>query len=140
MRLSLAVIVLMVISFVAGYWIEHRRAADAQRNAAAVSSELSNAKATIHLYQLQDQLLALSMQTASKNYGDAATLSTKFFDDLRQTATRTPQTDVKSELESVLDQRDAVTAALARGEPNAHELLVQLLDSFRQILTKLNPG
>jgi hypothetical protein len=134
MRRVLIVIVLMAISFAAGYLFERGRLAEAQAGFTTASAQLSAAQATIQLYQLQDQLLALTQEAGNKNYGDAATLSTRFFDDVRAEAARTNQPGVKSALESVLNQRDAVTTALAKGDPKAYILLQQLLGTFRQIL------
>lgn len=95
MRLVVIVIVLMALSFTGGYWLQHRRLVEAQRESTAMSGQLSNAEATIHLYELQDQLLTVVEDAGNKNYGDAAALSTKFFDDLRGTATHAIQPDLK---------------------------------------------
>jgi type II secretory pathway pseudopilin PulG len=140
LRRALIVILLMAISFGAGYLFERGRSKDAQAKFTAASAQLSAAQATIQLYQLQDQLLTLTQEAGNKNYGDAATLSTKFFDGLRVEADRTNQPNVKSTLESVLNQRDAVTTALAKGDPKANDLLLQLLATFRQILGKSAPA
>jgi type II secretory pathway pseudopilin PulG len=135
-RRVLIVIVLMALSFAGGYLVERGRSADAQAKLAAASTQLSMAQATIQLYQLQGQLLTLIQETGSNNYGDAAARSTKFFDDVRAESTRTTEPDVKSALESVLNQRDAVTTALAKGDPKTHDQLLQLLATFRQVLGK----
>jgi hypothetical protein len=138
MRLGIIVIVLMILAFLGGYWPQHSKLEEAEGRLAVSSAQLSNAESTVRLCQLQDQLLTLVQESANKNYGDAATLSTKFFNDLRAELMRTIQPDVKSALQSVLDQRDAITAGLAKGDPMVHDLLVQLLATFRQTLEKSN--
>jgi predicted negative regulator of RcsB-dependent stress response len=134
MRRILIVIVLMGLSFAGGYWWERAKWSAAEAKSQTLSAQVSQANATIGLYRLQDQLLTLVQDTGNKNYGDAATLSTKFFDNLSAELTQTTQPGLRSALESIQNQRDAVTAGLAKADPKVHDLLVQLLDSFRKIL------
>jgi hypothetical protein len=54
-----------------------------------------------------------------QNYGQARELSSRFFDDARAEATRTPEPSFKRALESALELRDAATAALAKADPEA---------------------
>ena len=126
-----AFVVIVVLAFIAGYWPQHTRLLETQAQLAETSGQLVNAESTNRLCQLQDELLALVQVTGEKNYADATALSTKFFDEVRAEAGRTTEPGLKSALESVLDQRDAVTAALAQGNPAAHDLLVQLQKTFR---------
>jgi hypothetical protein len=135
LRRIFVVIVLMALSLGGGYWYEHSRWAAAESKSEALSAQLAQDNGTIDLYRLQDQLLSLVQDTGNKNYGDAAALSTKFFDNLRAEASRSTQPEVASALLSIQNQRDAVTAGLAKADPKVHDLLVQLLDTFRQILS-----
>jgi predicted negative regulator of RcsB-dependent stress response len=134
MRRVLIVVVLMGLSFVGGYWWQHAKWSAAEVKSQTLSTQVSQANATIGLYRLQDELLTLVQETGNNNYGQAAALSTKFFDDLRVAIARTTQPDLQSALESIQNQRDAVTAGLAKADPKVHDLLVQLLDNFRKIL------
>lgn len=139
-RLGFIAFVLIVsLSFLAGYWPQHRRLAQRQRELSATSAKLSNAESTIHLCELQGQLVTLIQETGNKNYADASGLSTEFFDGLRSEADNAPPSALKSSLESVLSQRDAVTAALARSDPKAHDLLMQLLADLSQSITRNEP-
>jgi hypothetical protein len=129
--------VLIILAFGGGYWLEHSQYSAANSKAESASAQLASAEDTLDVYHLQDQVLTLVQDTTNKNYGDAATVSTKFFDDLSAEIGRTSDPGVKSALQPMLNQRDEVTAALAKGDPKAHDLFVQLLDSFRQVLAKL---
>jgi len=126
-----AFVLIVVLAFIAGYWPQHTKLLEAQAKLVEMSTQLANAESTNRLCQLQDQLLTLVQVTGDKNYADASALSTKFFDEVRSEARRTTDPALKSSLESVLNQRDAVTVALAQGDPAAHELLVQLQKTFR---------
>ena len=130
----LAVLIILGLAFLGGYWPQHNRLVQAQNENAELKQQLSKAKSTISLCQLQSQLVSLVRETASKNFADAAGLSTRFFDSLRQAADHTPASNLKSSLEAALNQRDAVTAALARGDPKSHDMLVQMLDDLSQSL------
>jgi hypothetical protein len=132
----LAFVMLLAVSFVAGYWPQHKKLLQAQGKLAETSARLSKAESIVHLCQLQAQLVILIQETENKNYADASGLSSKFFDGLRQEVANTPPSGLKSSLQSALSQRDAVTAALAKGDPKAHDLLEQILVDFSQNVIK----
>ncbi len=134
------VIVLMGASFGGGYWYEHAQYSAAEKRANALSAQLSEANATVALYHLQEELFTLVQDTANQNYGNAAALSTKFFDDVRAQIAQTRDPNIRSALQSIQDQRDAVTAGLAKADPKVHDLLAHLLDNFRTILAQAHSG
>ena len=132
----LAFVLIVVLAFVAGYWPQHEKLLQTQEEIAKTSAKLSKAESTVRLCQLQGQLVTLIQETNNKNYADASGLSTEFFNGLRQEIDNTPPSGLKSSLQSALNQRDPVTAALARGYPKAHDLLAQLLATLSQSITK----
>jgi hypothetical protein len=134
MRIAILFVVLMALSFGGGYWLEHQEFEAAQAQVKTTAAQLTDAENTLRFYRLQGQLLTLVDETGNKNYGDAAGLSTKFFNDLRDDASIAAPTNVKSALQTMLGQRDAVTADLAKGDPAAHDLLVQMSAELRQVL------
>lgn len=139
MRRVLIEIVLIIVAFAGGYWLEHNQWSAANAKAEAASAQLASAEGRLDLYHLQDQVLTLVQDTANKNYGDASSVSTTFFDNLATEIGRTSDPAVKSALQTMLNQRDAITAALAKGDPQARDLFAQLLISFRQTLAKAGP-
>jgi hypothetical protein len=134
MRIAILFVVLMALSFGGGYWLEHEKFEEAQAQVITTAAQLTDAQNTLRFCRLQGQLLTLVDDTGNKNYGDAAVLSTKFFDDLRDDASITAPPNVKSALQSMLGQRDAVTADLAKGDPAVHDLLVQMSAQLRHVL------
>jgi hypothetical protein len=131
-------LIIVVLSSLAGYWPQHRKWVRTQAKLADTSAKLSNAELTLQLCQLQGQLVALIQETEEKNYSDASALSTKFFDGLRAEAESLHPSSLQSSLQSILSQRDEATAALARADPKAHDLLVKLLGEFsKSIATNL---
>lgn len=134
MRYVLMTLVLMALSFGGGFWWEYSRTTDVRNQLHSANSELTRAQYTVRLCHLQDQLLSLVQDTANRNYGDAASLSTRFFNDVGDEISRTTQPNLKSALLSILSQRDQVTAELAKGDPAAHDLFVEMSQALHQAL------
>lgn len=130
------VVVLIVVAYFAGYWPERTKLQDAERRLAHQSSQLASAQQVVRLCRLQNQVLILVQEAGSQNYGDAMTLSTRFFDGVRDELDRAKQSALKSSLQSILAQRDAVTSALAKGEPAAQNLLQQQASALQKIVMK----
>jgi type II secretory pathway pseudopilin PulG len=127
-------IVLIGIAYVLGFWPQYEKAQKARQQLEQANTELAGAQARNGLYRLQHELLAVVRQTNQKNYGQASTLSTAFFDSVRAELPRQADPKVKTALESILQQRDAVTSALAKGDPSALGLLQQLEDTMFQVV------
>jgi hypothetical protein len=70
----------------------------------------------------------------SQNYGKAQQLPSTFFDGVRAEASITPVGAFKAALEAVLQTRDQVTAALARGDQAALEPLRRSELQLREVL------
>jgi hypothetical protein len=132
-------IVLIGIAYGLGFWPQYQKARESRRQVAQMTTELAGSQSRIRLYQLQTSLIAVVRQANQKNYGQASTLSTKFFDEARAEAQRQSDPKVKAGLESILQQRDAVTAALAKGDPSALGLLDPLETTMFRIVNEM-PG
>lgn len=134
MRIALIVLLLMALSFGGGFWWEHGKMEAVQNKLDTATAQLTASESAVRLCRLQDQLLTLVQTTGAKNYGDAATLSTKFFNALGNEVARATQPNIKSAMQSILAQRDQVTAELAKGDPASHDMFVQMSATFRQVL------
>jgi len=134
MRFALIVLVLMGLSFGGGFWWEYSRTNSVRGRLQATEAQLTTDQYQISLCQLQQQLLTLVDDTANRNYGDAATVSTKFFNNLNAVESKATEPQMKSLLQSILSQRDTVTADLAKADPTAHDLFVQMSQKFHQAL------
>ncbi|HVB99218.1 MAG TPA: hypothetical protein VNJ12_07805 [Candidatus Dormibacteraeota bacterium] len=110
-------IILIGVAYVVGFWPQHQKAQQTQRQLDAVTIQLEQAQAELRLYGLQHRLLGLIEKTSAKDYGAASALSTQFFDQVRNEEMRRTEPQVKAALESILNQRDSVTAGLAKGDP-----------------------
>jgi hypothetical protein len=122
---ALAVIVLVAVAYLAGYWPQHRQLTEARAQVEQLQSRLDAAEARLSLAEVLGQLLRLSDADAAKNYGEAAALSSSFFDAVRAEASRTTSPDTRTVLEDILNTRDRVTTAIAATDP----MLGQVLDA-----------
>jgi hypothetical protein len=134
MRYFFILIVLMALSFGGGFWWEHSRAGSVQDKLDSANAQLAKANDDVRLCRLQDELRTLVEDTANKNYGDAATASTQFFNQLSDEIAQTNQPAVKSAMQSILGQRDQVTAAIAKADPASHDTLVQMSATLHHAL------
>ena len=77
-----------------------------------LQNQLAVAEGRIRLGQVLGQLLRLSDAVRAKNYGEAATLSSAYFDAVREEASRA-NADAAVALNIILKSRDQVTTAIA---------------------------
>ena len=132
----LIVLLLVVVAYLVGYWPEHRRLAACQQEAEALRGQLADSRAQVQLCVLHARLLDVIEKTGEKNYGEALKLSSGFFDRVRTESMQTRQPDFKPALDSTLQARDSVTAALAKGDPSALDRLRQASAQLRQIIER----
>ena len=82
--------------------------------------------------ELRDLAGLLYLQANQKDYGLAATTSTRFFERTRELADQIPDPIRKQPLEGLLSLRDQVTSQLAKGEPGVLNDLQELFVKTRQ--------
>lgn len=135
------VVLLIAGAYVAGYWPQRERllearaeAVEAGRQLTEARSELVKAEAKARRVRLFGQFLALEDAVVAGNFGEAQALSSRFFDAVRDEATKGPDAAVGTSLDAILMRRDAVTAALARGEPSVRGVLVAIERELRRAL------
>jgi hypothetical protein len=115
--------VLIAAAYLAGFWPEHRHLVSARREVQTLQDQLGRAESQQHLGEVLGQLLNLSDTISARNYGRAATLSSTYFDRVRQEASRATRPETKEVLGAILETRDSVTTAIARTEPSISQTL-----------------
>jgi hypothetical protein len=114
--LSMTAIILIVIAFLIGYWPQRQSRIAAERELVAVSDRLAEVEDRMAIAGLLGQLLMVRDMVAAQNYGSSAQLSSAFFNAVREHAGRTRRPGMAAVLQNILNQRDLVTSALARGD------------------------
>jgi hypothetical protein len=139
--LGALVVLLVAGAFLAGYWPQRQRLAQVQAEAAELQRQLSEARSQLagsedraRLGRVFGQFLALDDAVAAGNFGEARTLSSSFFDQVRDEGSRTTDATVRTALDAILMRRDTVTAGLARGEGSVREVLVPVERELRRAL------
>jgi hypothetical protein len=141
-RLVAVLVVLLVAgAFVTGYWPQREARLRAEQEAVELRrqldesrSQLARAEANARLARLFGRLLALKDAVVSGNYGEAQTLSTPFFDGVRDEAARASDAAARASLDAILMRRDTLTAGIARGEGSTREVLVPIERELRRAL------
>lgn len=134
-RVIVGIVVLVVgLAYVAGYWPEHRRRVALEVDAESLRERLADSEARVRVGRLLGEALNIREAVGSLNYGNAQQLSSTFFDGVRAEASITPVAPFKTALEAVLQARDQVTAALARGDQAALEPLRRSELQLREVL------
>jgi hypothetical protein len=135
------VVLLIAGAFAAGYWPQRQKlvqaraeAADAARLRALAESRLAEAEAKVRVGELFGRFLALRDAVEIGDFPTARSLSSKFFDGVREEGQRTTNASVRAALDSVQARRDAVTASLARIDGGAREMMVAIERELRQAL------
>ncbi len=136
MKRALAIVVLIVVAlaYAAGFWPEHRRLLEVQTQLETAQQRLVVAEGRIRFGAVLGQLLHLSDAVNAKNYGEAATLSSSFFDSVRTEATQTDRPEAKAALQGILTTRDQVTTAIAGTDPSLSASLKEFEQSLRRAL------
>jgi hypothetical protein len=125
---------LLVVVYVIGYWPQHSQLQKTESKLQSVSSQLADAQARLQIYSLSDRLVRLIDKVEEKNFGDAQKFSSEFFDQVRAEMTQTNDEHRKSVLQSILNERDAVTAGLTNGASATTEVLHQSLRELRPLV------
>ncbi len=134
-RVIAGVVVLLVgLAYVGGYWPEHRQRVALEADVAALRERLADSDARVRMGGLLGEVLNIREALVSLNYGTAQQLSSSFFDGVRAEASITPVAAFRTTLEAVLQVRDQVTAALARGDQAAVEPLRRSELQLREVL------
>lgn len=122
--------VVVAVVYLLGYWPERQKRVALEAELSSLRQDVVELTARDNVSGILGQLLAAIDEAAAMNYGQAQTSASSFFDAVRREASVTSVAPFRSALESVLQRRDAVTSALARGEAS-------VLDPLRQSATEL---
>ena len=90
-------------------------------------TSLSTAQFQIRIDEIRSLAGRMLLEASQQNYGTAATHSTEYFNKVRELASETEDTSVKTALSALLDARDSINSGLAQGKPTIIPNLQSLL-------------
>jgi hypothetical protein len=121
----IVVCALLIVVFLAGFLPQYAKVK-------RLENELHQARQENSLAEVRDLAGMAYFQATQKDYGLAASTSTRFFDRTRQVANQMPDSSGRKPLEDLLSFRDKVTAKLAQGDPGVLSDLQTLFVKTRQ--------
>jgi hypothetical protein len=132
--IAIVVVVLLVAAFLVGYVPQQQRLASAEMETEGLQNRLVAAEDRVRAGELLGRILTVQEVTARQDYGHAQDLSSAFFDAVRAEASATHNSQLRDGLNEAQARRDAVTAALAKADPTAIEILHTIELRLRQAL------
>jgi DNA gyrase/topoisomerase IV subunit A len=130
----ISIVVVAAGSFIAGFWPEHQKRAEAEKSLAETRIQIQGLEAQLRMWVLEDRLLAIRERITEKNFGLAREQASTFFEEARIEATRTTREDYRAALNELQAKRDAITADLAMGEARVSMMLYEGLERMRTAL------
>ena len=124
--MAIAVVVALAAlagAYLAGQWFERGKRVAAEAQVARLENRLGDAETRLRVAEILGRVLTVKELAMRQDYGLATERSTALFDSIRQETMQIADGVLRDSLRGALNRRDAVIAALARGEPAAVDLL-----------------
>ncbi len=124
-------VLLLFVGFVVGLLMQYSTERQLRGDLSLARQQLATYQASSQLWQLRDAAALLALEAARSNYGTAGECSTRFFDQVRDLASQTSDTNLKSGLQEILNSRDRITAGIAKQDP-------AVLSEIQLLVTKVH--
>jgi len=118
---------LLIAGFLIGAVPQFRSRMELEAKLAEADSRYQASVAGSRLCALRDSISLAYLEATRKNFGTAGEHAGRFFDQVRELAGRTDAPELSRALQSCLESRNAVTAALTSADTAAVDLLQELL-------------
>ena len=118
---------LLIAGFLIGSVPQFRGRLELETKLAEADSRYQASLAGSRLCALRDSISLAYLEASRKNYGTAGEHAGRFFNQVRELAGQTNAPELSQALQSWLESRNAVTAALANADASAVDLLQELL-------------
>ena len=110
-------------AYLAGQWSERGPRVTAEAQVESLEHRLAEAEMRLRIAEILGRVLTVKELAMRQDYGLAGERASALFDSIRQETLQIADAGLGDTLRGALNRRDAVTAALARGEPAAVDLL-----------------
>jgi len=135
-KLIAAAAVLAATVFLIGFLPQYEKARALRKEASASRERIEMLEGKLRLGELRDLMGLVYLETNRKNYGAASRHSTQFFNQAHLLTAGKPDPGLAAMLQEIQQQRDSVTAGLAKGDlevrTNLEEVLNTLYESTGQ--------
>jgi hypothetical protein len=128
-----ALIGVFIAGFLIGYLPQRRTIESLQEQIAGMEQQSAALQQSLKLAELRGAAGLMSYRANRENYGEAAKLSTGFFNGVREMIDEVENEAARRNLQSILERRDEVTAALAQADPSVKDALATIYADFFQL-------
>lgn len=115
-------LVLVLGAFLVGFVPEFLKLSTAKSEIAELKQQLDQEKEARTVADFRNSAALLYVQASKSNFSTAGDQATKFFTDLRRFTDQAPD-PLRQRLNSVLANRDAIIAAIAKADPASATLI-----------------
>ena len=132
--LTVGLLVAFGLGYVPQYLKSNRLAAEMQQSQERFQQQLAEVESRNKILMLHSELGMLLLEVENQNYGNARERSTAWFDHLRGVISgSTDQSTVKA-LNSIMGQRDTLTALLTEAKPEALTMVREMYRSMAAVV------
>ena len=115
----IATVVLFAAGFLLGWYPQYRKSNDLRMELAQTKASEAALQAKLSESAMREAGVVVYLELGRQNYAEATKAATGFFDQVRDLASQTSDTALRSKLSDILSKRDPFTAELARASPAA---------------------
>jgi hypothetical protein len=127
--------VLAAIMFLVGFVPEFLQKREIQKELTAAREQSTQLENQLKVAEVRDLSGQMLLETLRRNYGSASDYSARYFDKIREiTQAETAQTG--SGLAELLNNREAVTTALAQGDASSLSTVQSLVERTYELTRK----
>ena len=108
-------LVLLTAAFLAGFIPEYLRVRQSEQDISTLTDQVKRCQSGETLSEIASAAALMYLEATEKNYGNAGSYASRFFDQAQHLASTTQDQALQSQLRQILAARDQITADLAKG-------------------------
>ena len=139
-RRVLIVAAVAAAAFLAGFLIPYGRARNLNRNLETVRADLVACQRRNDIAGLRDLMGLTYLEVNRKNYGLAQQHASRFFERVREVRSQPADPSLEAVLNEALTERDAIIAALARGDAAVQERVQKVYGGLLEARPQVSPA
>ncbi len=120
--------VALVAAFLLGFVPQYMRANRLENELQAARAEAGRCSTQLRFSRAAQAAALMHLEVARKNFGNAGGHASSFFNQVRALLNDTSDPGARGPLQRMLEYRDSVTAALARGDAAAEQQVRELVE------------
>ena len=127
-------------AFLTGFLIQYGRARNLNKSLESARAELNACQRRNDIAGLRDLMGLTYLEVNRKNYGLAQQHASRFFDRVREVRGQAPDPSLEAVLSEALAERDAIIAALARGDAAVQERVQKVYGGLLEARPQVPPA